>query len=133
MIIEGAKEVARSPKIDDNVNLARLSAIDTFRLVLTKVRKNDMDELDNAEKISTEKLKRLGALNSLIEASVDEMNRRNKESVTLNVSSKFLPYIDECVDSDTGWGRFYDIDVQKRNIPANVHHYFLVVIRKRVV
>lgn len=132
-MIEGAKEVARAPKLDDNVNLARLGAIDTIRLVMSKMTKNEMEELENAEKLSAEKLRRLGSLNSLIETAVDEMNRRKEKSVTLNLSSVYLPYVDECMDTKTGWGRFYDIDIQKRNIPANVKHYFLCIIRKREI
>lgn len=131
MEIEGAKEVARSPKIDDNINLARLTASDTFRLVMAKLTKNEMEELENAEKLSAEKLRRVGSLNSLIETAVDEMNRRKEKSVTLNLSSVYLPYVDECVSEKTGWGRFYDINVQKRNIPQNVKHYFLCTIRKK--
>lgn len=130
-MIEGAKEVARAPRLDDNVNLARLGAIDTIRLVMSKMTKNEMEELENAEKLSAEKLRRLGSLNSLIETAVDEMNKRKEKSVTLNLSSVYLPYVDECMDKTTGWGRFYDIDIQKRGIPANVKHYFLCVIRKR--
>lgn len=132
-MIEGAKEVARTPKLDDNVNLARLGAIDTIRLVMSKFTKNEMEELENAEKLSAEKLRRLGSLNSLIETSVNEMNRRKESSVTLNLSSIYLPYIDECVDTKTGWGRFYNIDVQKRSIPANVKHYFLCIISRKDV
>lgn len=130
-MIEGAKEVARSPVLNDDINLARLSTLDTVRLMLSKLQKNDMDELENAEKISVEKLKCTGALNSLIEASVNEMNLRHQNSVTLNVSSKFLPYVDEVVDKEVGWGRFYDIEVFKRDIPQSVKHYFIIQVRKK--
>ena len=130
-MIDGAKEVSRAPRLDDNVNLARLSAIDTIRLVMSKITKNEMEELENAEKLSAEKLKRLGSLNSLIESATYEMNKRKEDSVTLNLSSMYLPYVDECMSDKTGWGRFYDIDIQKRNIPANVKHYFLCVISKK--
>lgn len=130
-MIEGAKEVARSPKIDDNVNLARLSAGDTIRLVMSKFTKNEMEELENAEKLSAEKLRRMGSLNSLIDTAVNEMNRRKESSVTLNLSSIYLPYVDECMSEETGWGRFYDIEIHKTNIPQNVKHYFLCVVRKK--
>ena len=128
---DGLKEVSRSVVVDDNVNLTLLSFPEMVRLVVSTFNKDEAAELETEEKLSKERLKKLGSLNDFIRRATDKMERLHETSVTCNLSSTYLPYIDEVIDKKTGWGRFYDIEYYKTEIPINVKHKFLCVIRKK--
>ena len=124
------KEVSRSPRMDDNVTLTSLSPIDTLRLIMTKLTHDDSAELDNAEKLSAERLKKVGSLTKLFERATTKMNNLRKKSVTLQRASSYLPSIDEVTNSKTGLGQFYDFNYNKdTGIPASVPHFFICEVR----
>lgn len=124
------KEVSRSPRMDDNVTLTSLSPIDTLRLIMTKLTHDDSAELDNAEKLSAERLKKVGSLTKLFERATTKMNNLRKKSVTLQIASSYLPYIDEVTNQKTGLGQFYDFNYNKdTGIPASVPHFFICEVR----
>lgn len=124
------KEVSRSPRMDDNVTLTSLSPIDTLRLIMTKLTHDDSAELDNAEKLSAERLKKVGSLTKLFERATTKMNNLRKKSVTLQIASSYLPYIDEVTNQKTGLGQFYDFNYNKdTGIPVSVPHFFICEVR----
>lgn len=125
------KEVSRSIVIDDNVNLTLLSFPDMVRLVISTFNRDEAAELETEEKISKERLKKLGSLDDLFRHVTNKMERIHKSSATLNLSSSYLPYIDEVIDDKKGWGRFYNITYQRRDIPLDIKHKFICVIRKK--
>lgn len=125
------KEVYRSVKLTDNINATQLTVTDQVRLLLAKVSNNDEAELDARTKLNAEHMKKIAALNRLFDTAIEKMQNCGKSQVTLDVSSEFLPYIDEVVDEKHGKGRYYDITVYKKDLPSTIKHLFLVVIRKR--
>ena len=125
------KEVSRSIVVDDNVNLTLLSFPDMIRLVISTFNHDEAAELETEEKLSKERLRKLGSLDDFFRRATNKMEKLHKTSATLNLSSSYLPYIDEVIDAKKGWGRFYDITYQKRDIPADIKHKFICVIRKR--
>lgn len=126
------KEVYRSVKLTDDINAAELSVVDQIRLLLAKVSNADEAELDAQTKLSREKLRRVSALNRLLTTAIEKMQSKGESSVTIGVSSEFLPYIDEVVDDKFGLGRFYEIRVYKKDLPSTVKHLFTVVIKTKV-
>lgn len=126
------KEVYRSVKLTDDINAAELSVVDQIRLLLAKVSNADEAELDAQTKLSREKLRRVSALNRLLTTAIEKMQSKGESSVTIGVSSEFLPYIDEVVDKKFGLGRFYDISVYKKDLPSTVKHLFTVVIKTKI-
>lgn len=129
----GMKEVSRSVVIDDNVNLTALSYVDMIRLIISTFNKDEAAELDAAGKVSVERSTKLGSLDDFFRRATTKMERQGMNSVTMNISSSYLKYIDEVIDPKTGWGRYYDIKYIRTNIPDNVKHKFLCHIRKREV
>lgn len=126
------KEVYRSVKLTDNINTAQLKVVDQLRLLLSKVSNNDEAELDARTKLNSEKMRRISALNRLIDNAVERMRKLGESQVTIGISSEFLPYIDEVVDKKHGKGRYYNIDVYKKDLPITVKHLFRIVIRKKI-
>lgn len=118
--------------MDDNVTLTSLSLLDLWRLIMDRLSHDDSIELDNAEKISVERLKKVGSLTRLIEKATRKMNSLRKNQVVLQISSSYLPYIDEITDEKTGLGQFYDFEYNKNTgIPSTIKHFFLCTIRTK--
>lgn len=126
------KEVYRSLEITDDIQTSKLGIIDQLRLLFANFSNDDSAELDTAEKMSTDKLRKVAALTNFIERALRRMDELQEASVTMKISSEFLPYIDEVMSNDTGYGRFYDYSVVKRDIPMYVKHCFILRISKRV-
>lgn len=127
----GGKEVYRSVKLTDNINPVSLSVVDQIRLMFAKLSNDDVAELDINEKITVNKMQKVAALDTFFDKAIKRMRAVGKDSVTISLSSEFLPYIDEVIDPIYGKGRFYEFEVIKRNIPINVKHTFIVKIRKK--
>lgn len=127
----GGKEVYRSVKLTDNINPVSLSVVDQIRLMFAKLSNDDVAELDINEKITVNKMQKVAALDTFLDKAIKRMQAVGKDSVTISLSSEFLPYIDEVIDPIYGKGRFYEFEVIKRNIPINVKYTFIVKIRKK--
>lgn len=125
------KEVYRSVKLTDNINPAELTVADQVRLLFSKISNNDEAELDASTKLSAANLRKVSALGKLLDKAAEKMQELGEPSVTIGVSSEFLPYIDEVVDKEHGKGRYYDIAVYKKDLPITVSHKFIVRISKK--
>lgn len=130
-MLGGKEEVYRSIKMSDNIKLAALSIPDQIRLIFSKLSNDDVAELDSMERLSADKLRKIAALTRLFETAISKFQEIGERSVTLEVSSEFLPFIDEVIDEEKGLGKFYEFKVYKRNISISIPHKFIVTITKR--
>lgn len=124
--------VSRHIKVTEDTTLAKLGVFDQLKLLISKFSNNDIAELDAAEKLSGAAARMKASLLKLIRTAADGMKDGTVQSVTLQVSSKYLPYIDEVIDPIRGEGRYYDFEVYKKDLPANVDYKFLMVIKRKV-
>lgn len=119
-------------KATENTTLAKLTVFDQLKLLIRKFNNDDVAELNAAEKLSGIGLKMKASLTNLFKTAIEEMNKNNHNSVTLSVSSKYIPYIDDVIDKDHGLGRYYDFELQNTDLPINIDYMFIVTIRKKV-
>lgn len=119
-------------KATENTTLAKLNIVDQFKLLISKLSNNDVAELDAAEKLSTVALKMRASLERLFTTACEGLKSGEHTSVTLQVSSKYIPYMDAVIDPIHGMGRYYDFEVTKKDLPLNVDYMFIVKIRKKV-
>lgn len=119
-------------KATENTTLAKLSFFDQFKLLLHRFNNDDAVALDTAEKLSRTTLKMRASLQNLFTTAIRGLDEGEHNSVTLQVSSKFLPYLDDVIDENHGMGRYYDFEVIKRELPITVEYMFIVKISRRV-
>lgn len=119
-------------KATENTTLAKLSFLDQFKLLLSRFSNDEVAELDAAEKLSRQTLSMRAALINLFTNATKGLEEGEHNSVTLSVSSRFLPYLDNVIDSVHGMGQFYDFDVKTKDLPLNVDYMFVVKISRRV-
>lgn len=119
-------------KATEHTTLAKLSIFDQFKLLLKKVSNEDVAELDAAEKLSGVTLRMQASLQRLFTTAAEGLKDGQHKSVTLQVSSKFIPYLDDVIDPIKGMGRYYDFEIFTKDLPINVDYNFVVKIKKKV-
>lgn len=119
-------------KATENTTLAKLGFIDQFKLLIHKFSNDDVAELDAAEKLSSVALRMRASLQKLFIEAAKGLESGEHQSVTLQVSSKYLPYMDDVVHPTKGLGRYYDFEVFKKDLPPNVDYMFVIKIKRKV-
>lgn len=119
-------------KATETTTLAKMSFFDQFKLLISKFNNSDAAELDAAEKLSQVTLKMRASLQNLFTKAAEGLDEGAHQSVTLEVSSKFLPYLDDVISETRGMGRYYKFDVVNRDLPVTVEYKFIVRISRKV-
>lgn len=124
--------ISKRIKATESTTLAKLSFMDQFKLLIHKFNNDDAAELDAAEKLSRNTLRMRASLQNLFTKAAKGLDEGEHNSVTLEVSSKFIPYLDEVIDKKHGMGRFYNFEIRKRDLPITVEYMFVVKISRKV-
>ena len=119
-------------KATENTTLAKLGFIDQFKLLIHRFSNDDVAELDAAEKLSSVALRMRASLQKLFIEAAKGLESGEHQSVTLQVSSKYLPYMDDVIHPTKGLGRYYDFEVFKKDLPPNVDYMFVIKIKRKV-
>lgn len=119
-------------KVTENTTVAKMSIIDQIKLLLRRFGNDDAAELNAAEKLSAVELRVKASLIRLFENAVEGFKDGKHSSVTLSVSSRYLPYLDEITDPVYGMGRYYDFVIHKKDLPPSVDYKFIVEIKRKV-
>jgi hypothetical protein len=72
------------------------------------------------------------SLTKLLRTAAQQLESGEHDSVTLSVSSKYIPYLDEVIHPVRGLGRYYTFEIFKQDLPINVDYMFIVKIRRKV-
>lgn len=124
--------ITKAIKPDENTTLAKLSLTDMIRLLLfSKISNNDVAELDANEKLSASYLKNVASLSKFIDKATERIVNGTEKSVTVQLSSEYLPFIDEVTDPINGKGRYFNFEIYKKDLPQSVKHKFIVKISKK--
>ena len=123
--------ITKAIKPDENTTLAKLSLTDMIRLLFSKISNNDVAELDANEKLSASYLKNVASLSKFIDKATERIINGAEKSVTVQLSSEYLPFIDEVIDPINGKGRYFNFEVYKKDLPQSVKHKFIVKISKK--
>lgn len=124
----GGKEVCKSIEVTDNIKMSDLSLSDQMRLILAALSNNDDADLENAERLSRDRLKKVAALKSFVDKSIERMNELGKSKVTAKLSYEFLPYIK---DVQKKYGKFYEIHTTGEQQAEMFQLPFIISIEKR--
>lgn len=124
----GGKEVCKAIEVTDNVKMSDLSLSDQMRLILAALSNNDDADLENAERLSRDRLKKVAALKSFVDKSIERMGELGKSKVTAKLSYEFLPYIS---DVQKKYGKFYEIHTAGEQQAEMFQLPFIISIEKR--
>ena len=92
---------------------------------------DDVAELERNEKVATDRLKKIAAFKSFLDGALQTMNDMGENSVTMQVSHEFKPYFNEVLLDPHSYAKYYDILIEKKDLPMNVKHYIIVKLKKK--
>ena len=125
-------EIYRSVKLTDNVKATELSTLDKIRLLLSKVGNDAEMELDTAEKLSADTLRKQAALSQFLDKAIDNMIKRDYESVTVKIPSDFKPYLNAVINPVDGKGRYYDFKVTDPRNTMDIKYNIIIRIYRKI-
>lgn len=122
------EEICRSPVIDDSLNTATLGMADLIRLLASKLNSSDEAELQRQEVLSQTELKMYGSLTKFFDRATERMLAKKETSVTLKLSSRYLPYLPKVIGSNgKGLSQYYAFEMQRdSDIPISRDHFFIL-------
>ena len=118
-------------KATENTTLAKLRPLDQIKMLISQFSNNDVAELNASEKLSASTLRMRASLQKLMNDATKHLEDGDHDSVTMQVSSKYLPYLDDVIDPVRGLGRYYDFEVKKGTLPPTVTYMFLIRIKRK--
>lgn len=114
-------------KVTERTQTQKLPVIDQLKLLLGKVSMDDTNRLEASEKVSRANLEMESALSNLITNVTARMREIGAKSVTVAISSRFLPYFDSVMSPEYGKGRFYNFEIEEKEMPVIGADYFINV------
>lgn len=121
------KPIYTTIKVTEKTRTTHLPVVDQIKLLFGKVSNDELTKLEAQEKISRADLEMQAALASLVNNVTGRMRELGKKSVTLAVSSRFKPYFESVLSPVTGKGRFYNFDIEDKEIPIIGVDYFITM------
>lgn len=126
------KPIHTTIKVTEKTKTSSLPVSAQIKLLLGMVGNDELTKLEASEKVNRETLSMQSALSSLIDKATAKMRERGSHSVTVSVSSRFLPYMNDVVFSENGKCRFYDFEVDDPGSSIiGSDYYFTMTIRER--
>lgn len=115
-------------KPSESTNLVNLGIKEKLMMVASTMFKDEEQELNAKERVTTQELKAKAELNVILENAIKEMRAGNHRSVTIQVASEYIPFIDEVMDPIYGLGRYYDYKTYIRDLPLEIHFFFYMKV-----
>lgn len=109
--------------------LAELNFIDQIKLIFANFQNKDAEELAASKIVSLADMKDKAAFIQIIEKAVVKLD--GHKSITLEISSKYLFYTKELLNDTTGYGRYYDFELDTPDLPISIPHSFRLKISKK--
>lgn len=121
------KPLYTTVKVTEKTNTQKLPIIDQLRLLLGKMSDDETTRLEANEALSRKTLEMQSSLSNLINNVTAKMRELGETSVTISLSSRFKPYLNDVISPINGKGRFYDFEIIDKEVPVIGADYFLIM------
>lgn len=110
--------------------LAELNIIDQIKLIFANFQNKDAEELAASKVVSLADMKDKAAFIQIIEKAVAKLE--GHKSITLEISSKYLFYAKDLLNDKTGYGRYYNFEMETPDLPIRIPHSFRLTVSRKV-
>lgn len=117
-------------EVTDETPIQKLTVMEQFRLLVRKLTNSDKEQLRAADAETIYQLQLQADLLEFITKATDKVRQGKAHSVTMRVSSKFLPVLDEVLESPS-IKPFYTYKVRKPQIDYDIDYYFRLTLEVR--
>jgi len=114
-------------EVDDNTPIQKLSLSDQLRVLIKKLTDDEKEQLraDDAETVYQLQLK--ANLLEFFHKATEKVRQGEHKSVTMAVSSKFLPVLDEVLESSS-IATYYKVSTFKPEIEYDIDYFIRVTL-----
>lgn len=117
-------------EVTDETPIQKLSVMDQFRLLVRRLSNSDAEQLkaDDAETVYELQLK--ADLQEFLYKATQKVRNGEEKSVTMNISSKFLPVLDSVLEGST-IKPFYTYEIHKPEIDLDIDYFIRLTLEVR--
>ena len=112
-------------KIDDRTPIQKLSLKDQLRVMLRQATKSERNELATEDAVTREYLIMRANLLDFINRSTKTIREGKHSSVTMSISNKFAPVLDEVLNSPSVTN-FYTVEISSPNVEYDILYFYKV-------
>ena len=128
-------EIVRYTKVTDDTDISKLDLTSQIQLLFSRVINNKAIELDASTKQTKNQMMRKASLLQFMKKATMNLDNGKNQSVTVSLSSDFMPYLDSVINNDTGLGRYYSFKIlnekELKNRLAGVRYKIVMKISKK--
>lgn len=113
--------------VDDSTPIQKLSFLEQLRVLIQRLTNEDKEQLkaDDAETVYQLQLK--ADLLEFLQKATEKVRKGEHKSVTVSVSSKFLPVLDDVLTSNSV-ATYYDCTVEKPDIEYDIEYNIRITL-----
>lgn len=117
-------------EVTDETPIQKLSIMDQFRLLVRRLSNSDAEQLkaDDAETVYELQLK--ADLQEFLYKATQKVRNGEEKSVTMNISSKFLPVLDSVLEGST-IKPFYTYEIHKPEVDLDIDYFIRLTLEVR--
>lgn len=117
-------------EVTDDTPVQKLGVLDQFRLLVRKLSNSDAEQLkaDSAETVYNLQLQ--ANLQEFIHKAATKVRNGDEKSVTMQLSSKFLPVLDGVLNSPS-IKPFYTWTIEKPEVDLDIDYFFTLTLEVR--
>lgn len=117
-------------EVTDETPIQKLSIMDQFRLLVRRLSNSDAEQLkaDDAETVYELQLK--ADLQEFLYKATKKVRNGEEQSVTMNISSKFLPVLDSVLEGPT-IKPFYTYEIHKPEVDLDIDYFIRLTLEVR--
>lgn len=117
-------------EVTDETPIQKLSVTDQFRLLVRRLSNSDAEQLkaDDAETVYHLTLK--ADLQEFLHKATAKVRNGDEKSVTMSISSKFLPVLDEVLEGST-IKPFYTYKIDKPEVDLDIDFFLRLTLEVR--
>ena len=121
------KKIFSFVEVDDSTPIQKLSLGEQLRVLIRRATNGDREQLkaDDAETVYNLQLK--ANLLEFLYKATEKVRQGEHHSVTVSISSKFLPVLDDVLQSRS-IASYYDVKVFKPEIEYDIDYYIEVTL-----
>lgn len=121
------KKLYTFTNFDDTTPIQKLSLRDQFRLMIKRLANSDQEQLKAEDAVTSQELTLKADLLEFLYKSTDPVRKGFHKSVTVAISSRFLPVLTVVLES-TSIANYYDVNMRKPDIEYDIDYNIFVTL-----
>lgn len=121
------KKLATFIDVDDSTPIQKLTILEQFRVLVHRLTREDREQLKADDAATVYELQLRANLLEFLHKATNNVRNGKHSSVTVSVSSKFLPVLDDVLESSS-IASYYTVTVNKPDIEYDIEYFITITL-----